>query len=915
MSHPSRRLPEGTRIGPYEIEAPLGHGGMGEVFRARHIQTGAVHALKVVLPAYLGRDSKRALARYRRESQVLARIDQHPGLVRVHAVGEEAGRPWCAMELIEGEPLTAVLAKGQLSPEQAAELISKAARAVHHAHRHGVIHRDLKPGNVILDSKGSPRVVDFGLAYDARDDRLTNTGELMGTPCFMAPEQVSRSSDDGSEPDIGPASDVYGLGALLYTCLTGTPPFSDRSGISVLLAILRETPRPPREHNASVPAHLEAICMRALQADPNQRQPSALALAEELEQWLRGELPASSASARLRSQAAQLMPRRGTRSMLVAGLSVVVVGALLATTMQSRITSPSAARDISKLRAVLSTGQRLSEAQRQTLNDLGENPPPDQVDLVLGLQLLARLLDLPPTDVSGEPLDALAAHLRQATNADQRRLVQKVLHAHQRLAQLHVLLHEAQPALSADRNVAPDLARFLASSKTTALPPVDAAAFDALYQAAGRQGGERGRLLVRHARARLRAADPDLAGILERLVQAQQFGAALSAAEWSPGLLALGKDEFLAALDSDLERAQTLDTLLAHMDGGTLVLSAIQVSVEQRGIITYSFFNQDQPDSDNTIAPHLKRALVWLSFVERQGLSPLSMSQALNVCNGVGAGRVISTGELERRLPSASRNPSRLMTLAMLLCGRKNAELSLVSEKHWEIANGWMEAARSSGVNAPWLHLSIGRHLHIQGRAAEALESLRKALELDRKRPLDERLTEIPQLMARILMESVHQPASLEKAHQAASLAMEAADVRQARRPLLASFEQLDSITPRVLGRKRDVKKVILMAATKLTTRGPPGCCSGDTSLDELLAVGHEIDNGPGRGFRGYELEMQHHEQHARWAKALESARRSMVRLLDDTSSERMATDPRRRLHIHNLKQTIERLELKAADD
>ena len=134
------------------------------------------------------------------------------------------------------------------------------------------------------------------------------------------------------------------------------------------------------------------------------------------------------------------------------------------------------------------------------------------------------------------------------------------------------------------------------------------------------------------------------------------------------------------------------------------------------------------------------------------------------------------------------------MTLAMLLCGRKNADLSLVSEKHWEIANGWMEAARSSGVNAPWLHLSIGRHLHIQGRTAEALESLRKALELDRKRPLDERLTEIPQLMGLILMESGHQPASLEKAHQAAAMAMEAANVMQARRPLLASFKKLHSI-------------------------------------------------------------------------------------------------------------------------
>ncbi len=292
----------GRRIGPYVVEDELGRGGMGAVYRVRHANTGGAYALKVVRSGYALGNVERALARFRREAEVLARVDDHPGVVRVHAVGEERGVPWCAMELVDGEPLSARLRGGPMPAREAAALVASVARAVHHVHGHGVLHRDLKPQNVLIDRSGQPRVVDFGLAYDADavEERLTNTGELLGTPGFMAPEQVHRrrrDAESGEDPSLGPATDVYALGAVLYATLTGEPPFAELRGVSMLVAVCEKPADPPSAHGADVPADLDAVCLQALEKAPGARYRSAAELADDLERWLRGEsVTASGAS-------------------------------------------------------------------------------------------------------------------------------------------------------------------------------------------------------------------------------------------------------------------------------------------------------------------------------------------------------------------------------------------------------------------------------------------------------------------------------------------------------------------------------------------------------------------------------------------------------------------------------------------
>ncbi len=282
-------------IGPYLVLEELGRGGMGAVYRARHGQTGAEHAVKVTFTTLDSESARRRFARFRREMEVLARIAPHPGIVRIHACGEDRGRPWCAMELVAGEPLGRRLERtGPLPPEEAARVVAAVARAVEHVHAHDVVHRDLKPENVILDSRaGVPRVVDFGLAYDAFSEELTKTGELLGTPAYMAPEQVARGgSAAGSgerSAEIGPPTDVYGLGAVLYATLTGHAPFEGGSFLEIVNALVNAAPVDPRRRQPEVPRELEAVCLRAIEKERTRRYPTAAALADDLERWLRGE--------------------------------------------------------------------------------------------------------------------------------------------------------------------------------------------------------------------------------------------------------------------------------------------------------------------------------------------------------------------------------------------------------------------------------------------------------------------------------------------------------------------------------------------------------------------------------------------------------------------------------------------------
>jgi serine/threonine protein kinase/WD40 repeat protein len=264
----------------YEVLGELGRGGMGVVYQALQAGLDRLVALKVVLAgAHAGPDE---LGRFRREGEALARL-HHPNVVEVYEAGEHAGLPYLAMEFCAGGSLAARLAGRPLPPGEAAALVAQLARGVHAAHQAGVIRRDLKPGNVLFAADGTPRVTDFGLARKVDGGTaLTATGAVVGTPGYMAPEQAE------GRKGVGPAADVYALGALLYECLTGRPPFQAATPLDTILQVLADPPVPPSRLRPRIPPALEAVCLKCLEKDPRLRPRSAAALADDLERALDG---------------------------------------------------------------------------------------------------------------------------------------------------------------------------------------------------------------------------------------------------------------------------------------------------------------------------------------------------------------------------------------------------------------------------------------------------------------------------------------------------------------------------------------------------------------------------------------------------------------------------------------------------
>jgi serine/threonine-protein kinase len=254
------------QIPGYEVEAVLGRGGMGIVFRARHLRLNRLVALKMLLGgAYAGPQD---LARFQREAEAEAGL-RHPHIVQVHDVGEHDGRPYFTMELVEGGSLAHKLAGTPLPARQAAALLATLASAVQVAHEGGIVHRDLKPGNVLLAADGTPKISDFGLARRLEGGAgLTQTGITMGTPSYMAPEQAR------GQTTIGPAVDVYALGAILYELLTGRPPFRGETPAETVLQVLHQEPASPSQLNARVPRDLETICLKCLRKEPERRYAS-----------------------------------------------------------------------------------------------------------------------------------------------------------------------------------------------------------------------------------------------------------------------------------------------------------------------------------------------------------------------------------------------------------------------------------------------------------------------------------------------------------------------------------------------------------------------------------------------------------------------------------------------------------------
>src|SRR5262245_14032106 len=269
-------------LGDYELLEEIGRGGQGVVFRARQKSLNRTVALKVIS---LGQwASKAHLKRFRREAEAAASLN-HPCIVPIYEVGERDGSCYFSMQFIEGGQLDEVTNREPMPIGRAVELIAKIARTVHYAHEHGILHRDIKPGNILLDKNGEPHLTDFGLARMVEtESTVTRTLEVLGTPSYMAPEQAV-----GNNSALTAATDVYGLGAVLYQLLTGCPPFAGKTTYETIKLVLDTEPRQPRAWNPKIDRDLSTICLKCLEKDPKLRYPAAVELAEDLERWLKHE--------------------------------------------------------------------------------------------------------------------------------------------------------------------------------------------------------------------------------------------------------------------------------------------------------------------------------------------------------------------------------------------------------------------------------------------------------------------------------------------------------------------------------------------------------------------------------------------------------------------------------------------------
>jgi WD40 repeat protein len=361
-------------FGDYQLIGEIARGAMGVVYKARQVSLNRPVALKMILAGQLA--SPGEVARFRREAEAAANLD-HPGILPVYEVGEHEGQHYYAMKLVEGGSLAAKIPDLVGQPRPAATLLARVCRAVHHAHQHGILHRDLKPGNVLVDPEGTPYVSDFGLTRRMEgDSRVTQSGAIVGTPSYMAPEQAA------AKKDLSIAVDVYALGAILYEVLTGRPPFRADTPLDTLLQVMDREPPRPRSLRPGADPDLETIALKCLQKEPAKRYGSAEALAEDLERWLGGE-PILARRSSSGERLVKWARRRPAVASLLACLAAVVLGGVFALTAlwlraeRERVEAVTQRRDAESAREEAAENARRASAEaanaRLRLYDLTVN--------------------------------------------------------------------------------------------------------------------------------------------------------------------------------------------------------------------------------------------------------------------------------------------------------------------------------------------------------------------------------------------------------------------------------------------------------------------------------------------------------------------------------------------------------------
>jgi WD40 repeat protein len=380
---PASELPRVRYFGDYELVKVIARGGMGVVYKARQVSLNRLVALKMILKGELA--TPRDVARFRAEAEAAAHLD-HPHIVPIHEVGEHDGQQYFAMRYVEGS----LARRPRADARTEAGLVATVARAVHHAHQHGILHRDLKPSNILVDAAGTPLVADFGLAKRVDTDRsLTEPGALVGTPRYMAPEQAA------GRKDLTVAADVYSLGVVLYERLTGQTPFTGEAPLEALRQVREAEPPPPSSITPGLSRDLETMCLKCLEKDPAKRYGSAEALAEDVERWLRGE----PIQARPVGQAERLW-RWCRRNPALAAAGALAAAALVAVTALSFAFAAHQSDVAEKLRGEKAqTEGALRESKRMSaVLALDRGLRLCEEDVAQGMLWLARSVELAPKD-------------------------------------------------------------------------------------------------------------------------------------------------------------------------------------------------------------------------------------------------------------------------------------------------------------------------------------------------------------------------------------------------------------------------------------------------------------------------------------------------------------------------------------